>query len=138
MHLTWTEKPLNELLRLAWPITVSVLSYAVMTMTDTLFVGQLGPAALAGVGLAGTACFATLGFALGLLRATKVVVSQEYGAGRHQELGAHINSGLALALVLGIAASALSFSMPIHGAIAHASAATAIPRNRARASPLLI
>ncbi|MEO1481585.1 MAG: MATE family efflux transporter [Myxococcota bacterium] len=111
MHLTWTEKPLNELLRLAWPITVSVLSYAVMTMTDTLFVGQLGPAALAGVGLAGTACFATLGFALGLLRATKVVVSQEYGAGRHQELGAHINSGLALALFLGIAVAALAWAI---------------------------
>lgn len=109
MQLKWTDRPLRELLRLAWPITVSVLSYAIMTMTDTLFVGQLGAASLAGVGLAGTACFATLGFALGLLRATKVVVSQEYGAGRHLELGAHVNSGLALAFGLGILVAAIAW-----------------------------
>ncbi|MEM6558959.1 MAG: MATE family efflux transporter [Myxococcota bacterium] len=100
--LGWSARPLPELLRLSWPITVSVLSYAVMTFVDTLFVGRLGSSALAGVGLAGTACFATLGFALGMLRATKVVVSQEYGAGRERTIGDHINTSIALSTVLAI------------------------------------
>ncbi|MEL6548397.1 MAG: MATE family efflux transporter, partial [Myxococcota bacterium] len=101
-RLDWEHRPLPELLRLAWPITVSVLSYAVMTLVDTLFVGRLGPSALAGVGLAGTACFATLGFALGMLRATKVMVSQEFGAHRHGSLGAHINSSMVLSFGLAL------------------------------------
>ncbi|MEL6761829.1 MAG: MATE family efflux transporter [Myxococcota bacterium] len=101
--LAWSTRPLPELLRLSWPITVSVLSYAVMTFVDTLFVGRLGSFALAGVGLAGTACFATLGFALGMLRATKVVVSQEYGAGRERTIGDHINSSIVLSTILAIA-----------------------------------
>ncbi len=107
--LDWEQRPLGELLRLSWPITVSVLSYAVMTLVDTLFVGRLGAAALAGVGLAGTACFATLGFALGLLRATKVLVSQEYGAKRDGLLGSHINSSMVLSFGLALLVVAVAW-----------------------------
>jgi|GEM_PF-5859555 len=42
---------LRALARLAWPITVSTLSYSVMTLVDTVLVGHLGPAALAGIAL---------------------------------------------------------------------------------------
>ncbi|MEM6730643.1 MAG: MATE family efflux transporter [Myxococcota bacterium] len=101
--LNWEDRTLSELIRLSWPITVSVVSYAIMTLVDTLFVGRLGPAALAGVGLAGTACFATLGFGLGMLRATKVVVSQEFGAKRDHTIGSHINSSLVLSMALSFA-----------------------------------
>jgi len=48
---------LRELSLLAWPITVSTLSFTVMTVVDTAFVGRLGPASLAGVGLGGIALF---------------------------------------------------------------------------------
>ena len=71
--LEWTAHPLRELGRLAGPITVSMLSYAVMTLMDTLFVGWLGPAELAGVGLGGTASFALLCFSFGLLRGAKTL-----------------------------------------------------------------
>ena len=57
-HLAWQERPLAELLRLSWPITVSMLSFSIMTLVDTLLVGHLGAAALAGVGMGGTAAFA--------------------------------------------------------------------------------
>ena len=52
-ELPWIERPMPELLRLAWPIAISTLSYSVMTLVDTMFVGQLGASALAGVGLGG-------------------------------------------------------------------------------------
>ena len=35
-QLEWESRKLGELLRLAWPITVSTLSYSVMTLVDTL------------------------------------------------------------------------------------------------------
>ncbi len=38
--LHWKERPFPELIRLAWPITVSMLSYSTMTLVDTLFVGH--------------------------------------------------------------------------------------------------
>ena len=66
-ELNWQAHPLKELLRLTWPIAVSTLSYSIMTLVDTLLVGHLGPAALAGVGLGGTAAFALLCFSIGLI-----------------------------------------------------------------------
>jgi MATE family multidrug resistance protein len=89
-------------LRLGWPISVSLLSFGVMTLVDTLFVSTIGTSALAGVGLAGTATFVLYCFSFGLLRGTKVLVSQAIGAGRRDELGAHLGAGLGSALVLGV------------------------------------
>ena len=36
--LPWIERPGRELVRLAWPITVSVVSFSLMTLTSTAFV----------------------------------------------------------------------------------------------------
>lgn len=100
--LPWAERPLRELVQLAWPITVSLLSFGVMTFVDTLFVSSIGTAALAGVGLAGVATFALYCFSMGLLRGVKVLASQAIGAGRRADLGAYLGAGLAVALVLGV------------------------------------
>lgn len=105
--LPWRERPLLELTRLSWPIAVSMLSFGVMTLVDTLFVSRLGASALAGVGLAATATFALLCFSMGLLRGVKVLVSQSVGAGQRGELGAHLGAGLLLAVALGVVTTLL-------------------------------
>lgn len=98
--LPWRYRPFPELMRLAWPIGVSMLSYSVMTLVDTLFVGRLGASALAGVSVGGVAFFALLCFGFGLLRSVKVLVSQAVGAGERDVLR-YVGAGLWLALVLG-------------------------------------
>ena len=105
--LTWAGAPLPALLRLSGPIAVSMVSYSVMTLVDTLLVGQLGPSALAGVGLAGTATFVLLCFSIGLLRAVKVLVSQAVGRGESREAPAHLGAGLFWALSLGLVSALL-------------------------------
>jgi MATE family multidrug resistance protein len=79
-----------------------MLSYSVMTLADTLFVGQLGSAALAGVGLAGTAAFALICFPVGLLRGVKVLVSQAHGAGNHGVERSFLGAGLSVGVLLSI------------------------------------
>lgn len=105
--LTWQSRPLNELLRLTWPIAVSTLSYSIMTLVDTLLVGHLGPAALAGVGLGGTAAFALLCFSIGLLRGCKTLVSQAVGARRPDLVRAYRAAALSTAVVLGVVSIAV-------------------------------
>ncbi len=107
--LPWRHRPLSALLGLAWPIAVSMLSFGAMTFVDTLFVGRLGPSALAGVGLAGTTVFTVICFAIGLLRGVKTLVSQSIGAGRRGDLAAHLGAGLVAALVLGAAGILLAY-----------------------------
>jgi len=101
-ELSWVDHPTRALVRLAWPIAVSTVSYAMMTLADTLFVGRLGAGALAGVGLGGTAAFAMLCFGFGLLRGVKILASQALGAGRGGELLSYLGAGLMVAISLGV------------------------------------
>jgi len=105
--LAWKSRPFRELVRLAWPICVSMISYSAMTLIGTLFVGRLGPASLAAIGLGGITSFTTICFGFGVLRSAKVLVSQAIGAGRRERVlactGATLVSGFGLgALALGV------------------------------------
>ncbi|MBS1118925.1 MAG: Multi antimicrobial extrusion protein [Deltaproteobacteria bacterium] len=101
---SWTERPGRELLRLAWPITVSMLSFSTMTLASTAFVAQIGADELAGVGLAAVIGFALVCFGIGLLRGAKTLVSQAVGAGRRDKIPALVGAAVVLGLGLGVVA----------------------------------
>ncbi|MCA9618865.1 MAG: MATE family efflux transporter [Myxococcales bacterium] len=120
--MPWRQNLFPELLRLAWPIGVSMLSYSLMTVVDTLFVGRLGGAALAGVSMGGVAFFTLLCFGFGLLRSVKVVVSQAVGRGE-TDTTHFLGAGLVVALGLGVVQAALGF--PAGAGLAHLAATDA-------------
>jgi MATE family multidrug resistance protein len=99
--LHWTERPGRELVRLAWPITVSMLSFSTMTLASTAFVAHIGSDELAGVGLAGVVGFSLVCFGIGLLRGGKTLISQAVGANRHDRIPELLGAALAMALMLG-------------------------------------
>jgi multidrug resistance protein, MATE family len=103
--LSWTERPGRELLRLAWPITIAMASFATMTLASTAFVAQIGADELAGVGLAGVVGFALVCFAIGLLRGAKTLVSQAVGADRRDRIPELLAAALVLACALGALAT---------------------------------
>ncbi|MEL6348322.1 MAG: MATE family efflux transporter [Myxococcota bacterium] len=105
---TWT------VLDLAWPIMVSMLSHTFMGVTDTLFVGWLGTAPLAGLGIALTLVYTLQAFPIGLTSGLKVAASQRVGAGRHDAALRLTWQGLWLSLILGTFIAALSgYSQPL-------------------------
>lgn len=114
--IAWEHRSFAELGRLSWPIAISTLSYSVMTLVDTLLVGHLGAAELAGVGLAGTAAFTVLCFSFGLLRGVKTLVAQAIGAHRPREVEAYRAATLIAVGVLGVlsiaAGQLLAFALP--------------------------
>jgi MATE family multidrug resistance protein len=73
-----------------------------MTVVDTLLVGHVGRAELAGVGLGGISAFVLLCFSFGLLQGAKVLVSQAIGAGRHDRARAYQGAAVATALAIGV------------------------------------
>jgi MATE family multidrug resistance protein len=121
--LQWESRPARKLLELSWPITLSTLSYSLMTLVDTLLVGGLGAPALAGVGLGGTAAFALLCFSFGLLRGVKTLVSQAVGAGKKEEIVAYL--GAALASAAAIAAATVVVGQVVAELLVHISASEA-------------
>lgn len=78
--------------KLAWPIGVSMISYALKGFVDTLMVGQVGLEALAGVGFAGVVAWTITSFPFGALRGQRPLVSQHLGAGERDDARACIRS----------------------------------------------
>jgi len=74
---------MREVVSLAWPITVSMLSFTAMGVADTLFVSRLGTEPLAAVGMAVSTTFLILAFGMGLMGGVKVAVAQSTGADKH-------------------------------------------------------
>lgn len=74
----------SAVLRMAWPIAISMISYTLKSFIDTLMVGHLGLEALAGVGLAGVLVWTLGSFPFGALRGQRPLVSQYFGAGDHK------------------------------------------------------
>ncbi|MEM9488802.1 MAG: MATE family efflux transporter, partial [Myxococcota bacterium] len=124
-ELPWVNRPFAELIRLSWPIAVSMLSHSAMTMVDTAFVAGIGASALAGVGLAGVAFFTLLCFSIGLLRALKILVSQAVGAKRPEQAAAYTSAGLAIAVLMGLTCTVITeLSAPFISTLAASAAAS--------------
>lgn len=107
-NLNWSDHPGRALLKLAWPITVSMISFSTMTLASTAFVAHLGADELAGVGLAGVVGFALMCFGIGLLRGAKTLVSQAVGAGRRERIPELLGASLAIAVMLGLLATTVA------------------------------
>jgi len=103
--LTWTDRPGRALLQLAWPITISMVSFSTMTLASTAFITRVGSDELAGVGLGSVVGFSLVCFGIGLVRGAKTLVSQAVGANRRDRLPELVGSAIGIALALGIAAA---------------------------------
>lgn len=87
---------------LAAPVVIAELGWITMGMVDTLMVGPLGPEAIGAVGLGSSLFVAVAIFAMGMLLGLDPLVSQSFGAGRHDECRRWLLQGVYLALILAI------------------------------------
>ena len=71
---------LRDLIILAWPMMIGMLSYTVMDFTDAIIAGRLGKLELAAVGIATTVLFLLHSFFIGFFESVKILVSQATGA----------------------------------------------------------
>ena len=86
-----------EVLKLAYPIVISMVSLTVMTFVDTAMVGRLGTSQMAAVGLAGITTWTILSFFSGLLTCINTFVAQHYGANQPRMVAVITWQGLYIA-----------------------------------------
>jgi len=104
--IDWIDAPMPALLRLSWPIVVSMLSHSAMGLVDTLMVSTLGSGALAGVGLGSVVSFILISFPMGVLGGIKILAAQSVGAGRRGGVQVYLSAGLYLALLMAAVSTA--------------------------------
>jgi MATE family multidrug resistance protein len=92
------------LFQLAWPILVTMISYTLLSVVNSIYVGWMGTAELAAIGLSTSAIYLVQSFGLGWLGAVRVLVANRTGA--HGPTSEEVTSltwtGLLLALLLGL------------------------------------
>lgn len=101
-------------LALAAPITAGFLGQMLMGWVDTIMVGRIGVVPLAACAFANTILAVPFVFGFGVLSAVSVRVSIAHGAGREQESGENLRSGLVMGALLGLLiALFIQFGLPL-------------------------
>lgn len=94
--------PTREILRIALPAALGLLSYAVMQAIDCALLGHYSKIDQAGAGLTFIPVWALMSPVLGTMTGIATFSAQYVGGGRYRRAGRHLRSALALAVVVSI------------------------------------
>lgn len=99
-----TEGPITrQLVLFALPLFVGALFQLMYNTTDSVILGKfVGADALAAIGATGTTAFGLMNIAIGVTNAFTVVISQLFGAGKHDQVRRAVANAMWISLVLGI------------------------------------
>jgi putative MATE family efflux protein len=92
----------REVLRLATPVTLSTLTFTLLTVVDTAMLGRLGAVPLAAAGVAGVLFFAVTFPISGLSVGVQALTARRFGEGNEVHCGQVLSTGVGLCLVLGV------------------------------------
>ena len=93
---------LQRVLAIGTPIIAGMLSQSLLNLVDAAMVGNLGPDALAGVGIGSYAAFLTVSLVMGLSAAVQTLVARHMGAKQKDQAGKPLMAGLVLGAIIAI------------------------------------
>ena len=103
---------LGHIIRFAIPLLIGNIFQQLYNTVDTWVVGKfVSNEAYAAVGTVGPIINMLIGFFLGLSSGAGVVISQYYGAQRHEEVSKTVHTAMVMTLVIGVAFTALGLGM---------------------------
>ena len=91
-----------RVIRLAYPIVLASLSYTLLSVVDTVFLGKIGATPLAASGVAGVLFFAIVFPLSGPAIGVQTLVARRFGEGNLRACGYVAGNGLLMALALGV------------------------------------
>ena len=109
-RLDLTEGPIfKTLVKLAVPVTISMVLFTVYLLVDLYFVGRLGPDAVAALSIASNAFFIHLGFSTILGTGGMALIAQAFGRREYDHAARVFKQSLLMALVIGIIEAVTGF-----------------------------
>ncbi len=97
----------RHIMALTTPILGGMLSQNILNLVDAAMVGQLGSAALGGVGIASFVNFLAMSLFIGLATGVQALVGRTMGAGKADRAAFPLNAGILLDLAIGLPLAAL-------------------------------
>ena len=93
---------LKTLIRLAVPVTVSMVMFTIYLLVDLYFVGRLGPDAVAALSISSNAFFIHLGFSTILGTGGMALIAQAFGRKDYAHAAQVFKQSVLMALIVGI------------------------------------
>ncbi len=106
---------LRHLLQLAGPITFGYILQDAFNVVDMIFVGRLGPAAIAAVGVSGNLLRLIAVFSLGISTGAGIMVAQYLGARNHAQAGHVAMQAIFLAFFFAIGIGIIGYPLAEFG-----------------------
>ncbi len=103
--MRFDSKMSGEIIHLAFPVIVGMISHTVLNLVDTAMVGRLGDTALAAVGLGSFFSFVLVMIFGSLSIGTQAITARRLGEKRNDEFGRIIYNAFLLAFVIGVGVS---------------------------------
>jgi multidrug resistance protein, MATE family len=92
----------RKLVRLAYPVSLGMISITLLNVVDTAMLGRLGSTPLAAAGISGVAYFAVVFSVAGIGIGVQALTARRYGEKDLVQCGQVLNAGIILALAAGI------------------------------------
>lgn len=92
----------RDVIHLAYPVALGMVSITLLSVVDTAMLGWLGPVPLAAAGIASVAFFAIVFSLGGIGVGVQTLTARRYGEGNLEQSGEVLNAGLLLALTGGL------------------------------------
>jgi multidrug resistance protein, MATE family len=108
---------LTKIFKIALPIILGMVSQNVLNLVDIGFVGRLGDASQAAVGMGSFANWLLVSFLLGLGSGVQATAARRLGEGKTGETARGLNAALCISLAVGIPAAfiGMTFAGPLFG-----------------------
>lgn len=105
-------RPIPKILRLAWPVVVSMALHNSYSIIDMFWVASLGKEAVAGVTLSGILFFFMFSGAQVFATGIHALIARACGAGKAEQAGMILRDGILTALFAGAVVGFLLFNFP--------------------------
>ena len=93
---------LRNLLIFSWPMVLLEALFMIGQIVDMIWVGRLGPAAIAGVGLANICILVLMSMDVGLIMGVRAVIARHTGSGDMRAVGMITGQAIILGATWGI------------------------------------
>lgn len=77
----------KEILRLSWPVFISLIAQNLIGVIDTAFVSRVGEVELGGTAMGSLVYFSIYTVGWGLASGTQIMISHRYGAKKFNQIG---------------------------------------------------
>ncbi len=110
MQRDWTKGNITtNLWSLAWPMTISSVVMMIGPTIDMIWIGKLGPDAMAAVGISGTVVMLINSLIMGLFAGLRALVARFVGAGDSEKANHAAQQGLIIGAILSLIVAAIGF-----------------------------